>query len=121
MKQIFRMLDKLKKSDISVLIQGESGTGKDLIAQAIHATSQRKNNPFISENCAAIAQNLFESELFGYKKSIYRCYMRPPRTFQQAHKGTLFLDRIGELNLDMQKKLLRVLEEKSVSRRQPKH
>ncbi|MBP7021749.1 MAG: sigma-54-dependent Fis family transcriptional regulator [Planctomycetes bacterium] len=117
MKQIFRMLDKLKKSDISVLIQGESGTGKDLIAQAIHATSQRKNNPFISENCAAIAQNLFESELFGYKKGAFTgATCDHQGLFQQAHKGTLFLDEIGELNLDMQKKLLRVLEEKKIRR-----
>ena len=115
MKNIFTLIDKMKSSTLSVLIQGESGTGKELIAQAIHNSSIRCNKPFLSENCAAIAESLFESELFGYKKGAFTgATQNHAGLFEQANGGTLFLDEIGELSLEMQKKLLRVLAEKKI-------
>lgn len=115
MKNIFTLIDKMKSSNLSVLIQGESGTGKELIAQAIHNSSIRSNKPFLSENCAAIAESLFESELFGYKKGAFTgATQNHAGLFEQANGGTLFLDEIGELSLEMQKKLLRVLAEKKI-------
>jgi transcriptional regulator with PAS, ATPase and Fis domain len=101
----------------SVLLQGESGTGKDLVAKAIHYSSRRAELPFIAINCAAIPANLIESELFGYEKGAFTdAKARKEGLFEQAEGGTLFLDEIGELELSVQAKLLRVLEEGSFRR-----
>jgi two-component system response regulator AtoC len=96
----------------SVLLQGESGTGKDLVAKAIHYASRRSDSPFVAINCAAIPSTLIESELFGYEKGAFTdAKARKEGLFEQAEGGTLFLDEIGELELGLQAKLLRVLEE----------
>src|SRR5436853_7139658 len=96
----------------SVLLQGESGTGKDLVAKAVHYSSRRSTAPFIAINCAAIPGTLIESELFGYEKGAFTdAKARKEGLFEQAEGGTLFLDEIGELELSLQAKLLRVLEE----------
>ncbi len=112
MYQVFEMLDRVICTDISVLIQGESGTGKELVAQAIHYQGSRRDNPFISQNCAAIPPNLLESEFFGHVKGSFTGAVRDKKgLFELADKGTLFLDEIGDMSLDLQTKLLRVLEE----------
>lgn len=104
-------------SDLTVLIQGESGTGKELFAQAIHNYSNRSNNSFIKINCAAIPDNLLESELFGYEKGAFTGADKTRiGKFELAHKGTIFLDEIGDMSLSLQAKLLRVLQEKEVER-----
>jgi transcriptional regulator with PAS, ATPase and Fis domain len=101
----------------SVLLQGESGTGKDLVAKAIHYHSSRADSPFIAINCAALPGTLIESELFGYEKGAFTdAKARKEGLFEQAEAGTLFLDEIGELELSLQAKLLRVLEEGSFRR-----
>jgi two-component system response regulator AtoC len=104
---------KVAESEVSsVLLQGESGTGKDLVAKAIHYQSNRSEGPFIAINCAALPGTLIESELFGYEKGAFTdAKARKEGLFQQAEGGTLFLDEIGELELSLQAKLLRVLEE----------
>jgi len=102
-------------SNISVLILGESGTGKELVAQCIHRISPRKLKPFVPVNCAALPANLIESELFGYEKGSFTgATDKRTGKFEQGHEGTVFLDEIGELPLDLQVKLLRVLQEKEV-------
>ena len=113
MAQMMLMARKVAESEAAaVLLQGESGTGKDLVAKAIHHSSRRSDAPFISINCAAIPSTLIESELFGYEKGAFTdARARKPGLFEQANKGTLFLDEIGELELGLQAKLLRVLEE----------
>lgn len=112
--EIFEILPDLSRSDASVLLQGESGTGKELFAAAIHNLSYRKNNPFIIVNCAALPENLLESELFGYIKGAFTdAKQNKPGRFQLAHQGTLFLDEVGDIPLSLQAKLLRVVEEKS--------
>lgn len=109
---------KFAKADANVLILGESGTGKELFAQSIHNASKRANQPFIAVNCAAIPENLLESEFFGYSDGAFTGAIKggKPGLFEIAHNGTLFLDEIGELPLSMQAKLLRVLQEKNVRR-----
>jgi transcriptional regulator with PAS, ATPase and Fis domain len=104
---------KVAESDVaSVLLQGESGTGKDLVAKAIHYGSQRTEQPFVAVNCAALPATLIESELFGYEKGAFTdAKTRKEGLFEQAEGGTLLLDEIGELELSLQAKLLRVLEE----------
>ncbi|MCX8042459.1 MAG: sigma-54 dependent transcriptional regulator, partial [Thermodesulfobacteriaceae bacterium] len=102
---------------LSVLITGESGTGKELIAKYIHYNSPRKNNPFISIDCATLPENLFESELFGYEKGAFTGALDSKiGRFELANGGTLFLDEIGNLPVNIQKKLLRVLQEKKIMR-----
>jgi DNA-binding NtrC family response regulator len=111
------LLSKIAKSDSTVLITGETGTGKELFANAIHQLSDRKNNIFIKINCAAIPETLIESELFGYEKGAFTgANTSKYGKFEMANGGTLFLDEIGELPLLLQSKLLRVLQEKEVER-----
>jgi two-component system response regulator AtoC len=113
MKKMLDLAAKVAESDVaSVLLQGESGTGKDLVAKAIHYGSQRAERPFVAVNCAALPATLIESELFGYEKGAFTdAKARKEGLFQQAEGGTLLLDEIGELELSLQAKLLRVLEE----------
>jgi two-component system, NtrC family, response regulator AtoC len=112
MQKIFDTIKKVAPAVTTVLITGETGTGKELIANAIHRNSPRKNNPFIKINCAAIAENLVESELFGYEKGAFTgAVSTKPGRFELADKGTLFLDEIGELPRDMQVKLLSVIQD----------
>jgi len=113
MLELFEILPDLGRSDASVLIQGESGTGKELFAAAIHNLSYRKNNPFIIVNCAALPENLLESELFGYVKGAFTdARQNKPGRFQLAHQGSIFLDEVGDIPFSLQAKLLRVVEEK---------
>jgi DNA-binding NtrC family response regulator len=112
---VLRRIEQIADSNASVLLTGESGTGKDLLARALHYESRRCDHPFIAVNCAAIPENLIESELFGYVRGAFTD-ARQSRTglFQAAGKGTLFLDEIGEMPLALQAKLLRVIEDKCV-------
>ena len=110
---IFDILPDIAESDSTVLIQGDSGTGKELFARAIHNLSRRKKGPFIAVNCGALPENLLESELFGYKKGAFTDAKRDkPGRFALADGGTLFLDEVGDLSPILQAKLLRVLQEK---------
>lgn len=113
LRDVFALSKKVAESEVSsVLLQGESGTGKDLVAKAIHYGSRRSESPFVAINCAAIPASLIESELFGYEKGAFTdAKARKEGLFEQAEGGTLFLDEIGELELSVQAKLLRVLEE----------
>lgn len=113
MREMLQMAHKVAESEASsVLLQGESGTGKDLVAKAIHYASDRADKPFVAINCAALPANLIESELFGYEKGAFTdAKARKEGLLEQAEGGTLFLDEIGELELGLQAKLLRVLEE----------
>lgn len=118
MREMFQLARKVAESEVSsVLLQGESGTGKDMVAKAIHYSSHRADSPFVAINCAAIPANLIESELFGYEKGAFTdAKARKEGLFEQAEGGTLFLDEIGELELSLQAKLLRVLEESAFRR-----
>jgi DNA-binding NtrC family response regulator len=112
MAEIFETIKRVAPTTTTVLITGETGTGKELIAHAIHRNSPRRNNPFIKINCAAIPENLMESELFGYERGAFTgAVAKKQGRFELAHKGTLFLDEVGELPKDMQVKLLRVIQE----------
>jgi two-component system response regulator GlrR len=115
MDELLKQVKRLAKSDVSILIQGASGTGKELLAQAIHKASMRSNHPFVAINCAAIPCNLLESELFGHKKGAFTgADKNHTGMIETADKGTLFLDEIGDMPLDFQAKLLRVLEQRTV-------
>ena len=117
MIQIYELIKKVAPTPASVLITGESGTGKELVAKAIHVNSPREPFPFITVNCAALAENLLESELFGHEKGAFTdaATMRKGR-FELANQGTIFLDEIGEIPLSLQSKLLRLLQEKNFER-----
>jgi two-component system response regulator AtoC len=116
-KETFALIEKVSQNDATILISGESGTGKDLIARAIHFKSPRKQKPFIPINCASIPENLLESELFGYEKGAFTVAVNQRLgMFELADEGTLFLDEISGLRLDLQAKLLRVLEGKEIRR-----
>ena len=117
MIQIYELIKKVAPTPASVLITGESGTGKELVAKAIHVNSPREPYPFITVNCAALAENLLESELFGHEKGAFTdaVTMRKGR-FELANQGTIFLDEIGEIPLSLQSKLLRLLQEKNFER-----
>ena len=117
MREIFGLLEKIAPTDATVIINGETGTGKELVARAIHTTSHRAKGPFVVVDCGTIATNLIESELFGHEKGAFTGAIgRRPGAFETANTGTVFLDEIGELPLDLQPKLLRVLESKEIRR-----
>ncbi len=117
MQEVYKTIGKVAVSDVTILIQGESGTGKELVARAIHFNSERLGKPFIAINCAAIPRDLLESELFGSEKGAFTgAGERKQGKFEQANHGTLFLDEIGDMPLDLQAKILRVLQEHEVTR-----
>jgi DNA-binding NtrC family response regulator len=114
---IFEAIKRVAPTTTTILITGETGTGKELVADAIHYNSPRKKNPLIKINCAAIAETLMESELFGYEKGAYTgAVITKPGKFELAHKGTLFLDEVSDIPRDMQVKLLRVIQEQEFER-----
>lgn len=118
MKQAVEWAKRIAKSENSILILGETGTGKELFAQSIHNHSARRDGPFIAINCAALSSSVLESELFGYEKGAFTGANTEGKMgiFEMAHHGTVFLDEIGEINLEVQAKLLRVLQEKEIVR-----
>ena len=117
MQQVFKMIGRVAGSDAAVMITGESGSGKELVACAIHNYSARSNKSFLAINCAAIPDNLLESELFGHEKGSFTgAHSQRVGRFEQCNKGTLFLDEIGEMPLQVQSKILRVLQEGEFSR-----
>lgn len=117
MSRIFEVISRVAPTTTTVLITGETGTGKELVAHAIHRNSPRRDEPFIKINCAAIAETLLESELFGYEKGAFTgAVHRKPGRFELAHQGTLFLDEVGDLPKDMQVKLLRVVQDQEFER-----
>lgn len=116
-QEVFTLIDKVAKTDANVLILGENGTGKELIARAIHQRSLRKDNSFVSVDMGAITETLFESELFGHKKGAFTDAREDrPGRFELANKGTLFLDEIGNLSMSLQSKLLSALQSRQVTR-----
>ncbi len=115
--ELLKTIERIARHDITVMIRGDSGTGKELTARALHVRSKRAKEPFISVDCAALPENLVESELFGYERGAFTgAYSRSIGRFEQAGHGTLFLDEIGNLPVSVQVKLLRVLQEKKFSR-----
>ncbi len=117
MRQIFGLIRKIAPMDVSVVIQGETGTGKELVARAIHELSPRKSGPMVVLDCGAIPPNLIESELFGHEKGAFTGALQARAgAFERANGGTIFLDELGELRTDLQPKLLRVLENREVRR-----
>ena len=117
MREVYKTIGKVAVSDVTVLIQGESGTGKELIARAIHFNSSRLGKPFVAINCAAIPRDLLESELFGSERGAFTgATERKTGKFEQANHGTIFLDEIGDMPLDLQAKILRVLQEQEITR-----
>src|SRR6478736_4759698 len=116
-KKVFALLEKAVKTQITVSITGETGTGKELVAKAVHYNSKRKGKPFVAVNIAAIPRDLIESELFGHEKGAFTgAVTRRIGKFEEAEGGTIFLDEIGEMDPNLQAKLLRVLQEREVTR-----
>jgi Nif-specific regulatory protein len=117
MREVFQMVSQVSRSNANVLIRGESGTGKELVANAIHYNSSRATQPFVKVNCAALPLNLMESELFGHEKGAFTGAVKQKQgKFELANKGTIFLDEVGSLNLEVQANLLRVLQEREFER-----
>jgi DNA-binding NtrC family response regulator len=117
MRRAFELADRVAPADSSVLLLGESGTGKDLLTQEIHARSPRNGKPFVAVNCAALPETLIESELFGYERGAFTGAAQQKKgRFEQAHGGTLFLDEIGDMNPVTQSKVLRALENRTIER-----
>ncbi len=117
MRELFSVLDRVAPTDLTVLITGETGTGKELVSRAIHARSRRSTGPLVVFDCGAVARNLVESELFGHERGAFTgAHAARAGVFEQAHGGTIFLDELGELPLELQPALLRVLEQRQVRR-----
>src|SRR5258705_4580638 len=117
LRRVLEMVRTVAPTDATVLIQGETGTGKELIAEAIHQCSERSSGPFVKVNCAAIPSGLLESELFGHERGAYTgAVARGIGRFERANRGTLFLDEIGDIPLELQPKLLRVIQERQFER-----
>ncbi|WP_422356474.1 sigma-54-dependent transcriptional regulator [Roseivirga pacifica] len=117
MQRVFKLMSKAINTNITVSITGETGTGKEVVAKAIHYNSERKKKPFVAVNIAAIPETLIESELFGHEKGAFTgALARRKGKFEEAHTGTLFLDEIGEMDINLQAKLLRALQEREVTR-----
>jgi len=117
MKAVMELVEKVAQLDSTVLITGESGTGKELIARAIHLKSRRRGGPFVTVNCAAIPENLLESELFGHERGSFTgAFSQRIGKFELANKGTILLDEIGDMSISIQAKLLRVLEQREIER-----
>ncbi len=115
MQRVYETIQMVAKNDLTVLITGESGTGKDLAARAVHALSERNKRQFVTVNCPTVPENILESELFGYKKGAFTHATQDKKgLFQEAHNGTIFLDEIGDISPTIQTKLLRVLQEKEI-------
>lgn len=117
MREVASLIVRVAKTDSTVLVQGESGVGKEVVADLVHGLSGRKNHPLVKINCSAIPENLLESELFGYERGAFTgAFQRKLGKFELANKGTIFLDEIGELPILLQSKLLRVLQERELER-----
>jgi DNA-binding NtrC family response regulator len=117
MQAVFKAIGRVAQSDLTVLIRGETGTGKELAARAVYSHSARATQPFVVVNSAAIPENLLESELFGHEKGAFTdAQTRRIGRFEQANQGTIFLDEIGDMSFSVQQKLLRVLQEKTIER-----
>jgi len=117
MRQVYAVLERVARTDTTVLVQGETGTGKDVAARAIHEASARARGPFVPVDCGAIPENLFESELFGHVRGAFTGAVQSRAgAFEEANHGTLFLDEIGEMPLSMQAKLLRAIESRRIRR-----
>jgi transcriptional regulator with PAS, ATPase and Fis domain len=117
MQEMYGILERIAPTDVTVLLEGETGTGKELAARAIHAHSRRANGPFVVFDCGAVAPNLIESELFGHEKGAFTDAVKARQgAFELANDGTIFLDEIGELSLDLQPKLLRALDQRETKR-----
>ncbi|MFC1857882.1 sigma 54-interacting transcriptional regulator [Thermodesulfobacteriota bacterium] len=117
MREVYQMISQVSRSNATVLVRGESGTGKELVAHSIHYNSPRTNRPIVKVNCAALPMNLIESELFGHEKGAFTGAIKQKiGKFEMADKGTIFLDEIGSISLDIQASLLRILQEKEFER-----
>src|ERR671930_1360966 len=117
MQEVYKSVGRVAPQDVTVLIQGESGTGKELVARAIYQHSRRADRPFLAINCAAIPENLLESELFGHEKGAFTgAARRRIGKFEQCNGGTIFLDEVGDMPLALQAKMLRALQEQVFER-----
>ena len=117
MQRIKEIIDQVANTDVTILIQGESGVGKEVVARSIHLNSNRKDKPFVKVNCAALPGELLESELFGYEKGAFTgAYRQKPGKFEMANDGIIFLDEIGDISPSLQAKLLQVLQDHEFSR-----
>jgi len=117
MRQVYAILERVAQTDTTLLIEGETGTGKDVVARSLHEASRRRNGPFVPIDCGAIPENLFESELFGHVRGSFSGAVSDRKgVFEEAEGGTLFLDEIGEIPLVLQAKLLRAIESRTIRR-----